>query len=144
YFETLFGYEWDLTKSPAGAWQWVPTDPAAKNAVPDPHDPSKTQSPVMLTTALALSMDPISQPISRRFFENPDELADAFARAWFKLTHRDMGPIDRYLGPEVPSETLIWQDPVPARAARSAEDVAALKRLILDSSLSVSELVSVA
>jgi catalase-peroxidase len=113
YFETLFGYEWDLTKSPAGAWQWVPTDPAASTTVPDPHDPAKTHAPVMLTTDLALRMDPIYEPISRRFLENPQEFAQAFARAWFKLTHRDMGPVSRYLGPEVPAETLIWQDPVP-------------------------------
>ena len=146
YFETLFGYEWDLTKSPAGAWQWVPTDPAAKNAVPDPHDPSKTQAPVMLTSDLALRMDPIYEPISRRFLEHPDELADAFARAWFKLTHRDMGPIARYLGPEVPQESLLWQDPVPAVTHElvGAEDIAALKEKILASGLSVSQLVSTA
>ena len=146
YFETLFGYEWDLTKSPAGAWQWVPTDPAAKNAVPDPHDPSKTQAPVMLTTDLALRMDPIYEPISRRFLENPDELADAFARAWFKLTHRDMGPISRYLGPEVPQESLLWQDPVPAVTHElvGAEDITALKEKILASGLPVSQLVSTA
>jgi catalase-peroxidase len=146
FFETLFGYEWDLTKSPAGAWQWVPTDPAAKNAVPDPHDPSKTQAPVMLTTDLALRMDPVYEPISRRFLENPDELADAFARAWFKLTHRDMGPISRYLGPEVPQESLLWQDPVPAVTHEliGAQDIAALKEKILASGLSVSQLVSTA
>src|SRR5665811_1337297 len=146
FFETLFGYEWDLTKSPAGAWQWVPTDPAAKNAVPDPHDPSKTQAPVMLTSDLALRMDPIYEPISRRFLEHPDELADAFARAWFKLTHRDMGPISRYLGPEVPQESLLWQDPVPAVTHEliGAEDIAALKEKILASGLSVSQLVSTA
>jgi len=146
YFETLFGYEWDLTKSPAGAFQWVPTDPAAKNAVPDPHDPSKTQAPVMLTTDLALRLDPIYEPISRHFLENPDELADAFARAWFKLTHRDMGPISRYLGPEVPQESLLWQDPVPAVTHElvGAQDVADLKEKILASGLSVSALVSTA
>ena len=146
FFETLFGYEWDLTKSPAGAWQWVPTDPAAKNAVPDPHDSSKTQAPVMLTTDLALRMDPIYEPISRRFLENPDELADAFAKAWFKLTHRDMGPVSRYLGPEVPQESLLWQDPVPAVTHEliGAEDIAALKEQILASGLSVSQLVSTA
>ncbi|HEX7535537.1 MAG TPA: catalase/peroxidase HPI, partial [Dermatophilaceae bacterium] len=146
YFETLFGYEWDLTKSPAGAFQWVPTDPAAKNAVPDPHDPSKSHAPVMLTTDLALRMDPIYEPISRRFLQNPDELADAFARAWFKLTHRDMGPISRYLGPEVPQESLLWQDPVPALTHEliGAQDIAALKEKILDSGLSVSQLVSTA
>ena len=102
FFETLFGYDWDLVKSPAGAWQWVPTDPAAADAVPDAHDPSKRHAPIMLTTDLALRMDPIYEPISRRFLENPDEFTDAFARAWFKLTHRDMGPRTRYLGPEVP------------------------------------------
>ena len=146
YFETLFGYEWDLTKSPAGAWQWVPTDPAAKNAVPDPHDPTKTQAPVMLTTDLALRLDPIYEPISRHFLENPDELADAFARAWFKLTHRDMGPISRYLGPEVPQESLLWQDRVPAVTHEliGAQDIAALKEKLLASGLSVSELVSTA
>ena len=146
YFETLFGYEWDLTKSPAGAWQWVPTDPAAKNAVPDPHDPTKTQAPVMLTTDLALRLDPIYEPISRRFLEHPDELADAFARAWFKLTHRDMGPISRYLGPEVPQESLLWQDRVPAVTHEliGAQDIAALKEKLLASGLSVSELVSTA
>jgi catalase-peroxidase len=146
YFETLFGYEWDLTKSPAGAWQWVPTDPAAKNAVPDPHDPSKTHAPVMLTTDLALRMDPIYGPISRRFLENPEEFADAFARAWFKLTHRDMGPVSRYLGPEVPAEPLLWQDPVPpvTHELIGAEDIAALKGKILASALSTSQLVSTA
>ena len=113
FFETLFGYEWELVKSPAGAWQWVPTDAAAKGTVPDPHDPSRTHSPVMLTTDLALRMDPVYEPISRRFFENRLEFADAFARAWFKLTHRDMGPVTRYVGSLVPAEQLIWQDPVP-------------------------------
>jgi catalase-peroxidase len=146
FFETLFGYEWDLTKSPAGAWQWVPTDPAAQSVVPDPHDPSKTHAPVMLTTDLALRMDPIYEPISRRFLQHPDELADAFARAWFKLTHRDMGPISRYLGPEVPQESLLWQDPVPAvtHALITTEDIAALKEKILGSGPSVSQLVSIA
>ena len=146
FFETLFGYEWDLTKSPAGAWQWVPTDPAAKNAVPDPHDPSKTHAPVMLTTDLALRMDPTYGPISRRFLENPEELADAFARAWFKLTHRDMGPIARYLGPEVPAEPLLWQDRVPAVTHEliGADEIAALKETILGRGLSVSQLVSTA
>ena len=114
FFENLFGYEWELTTSPAGAHQWRPTDPAADDTVPDAHDPSKRHAPMMLTTDLALRFDPIYEPISRRFFENPDEFADAFARAWFKLTHRDMGPVSRYLGPEVPDEQLIWQDPVPA------------------------------
>ena len=146
FFETLFGYDWDLTKSPAGAWQWVPTDPAAADAVPDAHDPAKRHAPVMLTTDLALRMDPIYEPISRRFLENPDQFADAFARAWFKLTHRDMGPISRYVGPEVPAERLIWQDPVPAvdHELVGAEDVAALKATILASGLSVSQLVSTA
>ncbi len=143
FFETLFGYEWDLTKSPAGAWQWVPTSPAAAGTVPDPHDPSKRHTPVMLTTDLALRMDPIYEPISRRFYEHPEELADAFARAWFKLTHRDMGPRARYLGPEVPDEELIWQDPIPAvdHTLIDDEDVAALKTKILASGLSVSALV---
>jgi catalase-peroxidase len=146
YFETLFGYEWDLTKSPAGAWQWVPTDPAAKLTVPDPHDPSRTHAPVMLTTDLALRLDPVYEQISRRFLEHPDELADAFARAWFKLTHRDMGPIQRYLGPLVPQETLLWQDPIPAvtHDLVDADDVAELKRHVLASGLSVSQLVATA
>jgi catalase-peroxidase len=146
FFETLFRYDWDLTKSPAGAWQWVPTDPAAATAVPDPHDPSKTHAPVMLTTDLALRMDPIYEPISRRFLENPAEFADAFARAWFKLTHRDMGPVSRYLGPEVPTETLLWQDPVPpvTHELIGAEDIAALKSTIVASALSISQLVSTA
>ena len=139
FFETLFGYDWDLTKSPAGAWQWVPTDPSAADAVPDPHDPTKRHAPVMLTTDLALRMDPIYEPISRRFLEHPEEFADAFAKAWFKLTHRDMGPITRYLGPLVPSEPQIWQDPVPpvSHPLVGAEDVAALKEKILASGLSV-------
>ena len=146
YFETLFRYDWDLTKSPAGAWQWVPTDPSAADAVPDPHDPSKRHAPVMLTTDLALRMDPIYEPISRRFLENPQELADAFAKAWFKLTHRDMGPITRYLGPLVPSEPQIWQDPVPpvSHPLVGAQDVVALKGKLLASGLSVSQLVSTA
>ncbi|MFZ0161104.1 MAG: catalase/peroxidase HPI [Kineosporiaceae bacterium] len=146
YFETLFGYEWKLTKSPAGAQQWIPTDPAAATAVPDAHDPAKRHAPVMLTTDLALRMDPSYEQISRRFHENPEQFADAFARAWFKLTHRDMGPIARYLGPEVPSEQLIWQDPVPAvtHDLVDADDVAALKEKVLASGLSVSQLVSTA
>jgi catalase-peroxidase len=146
YFETLFRYEWDLTKSPGGAWQWVPTDPAAKGTVPDAHDPSKRHTPVMLTTDLALRMDPIYGPISRRFYEHPQELADAFAKAWFKLTHRDMGPISRYLGPLVPAEPQLWQDPVPAVTHEliGGEDVAALKGNILASGLSISQLVSTA
>ncbi len=146
YFETLFEYEWELTKSPAGAQQWIPTDPAATTTVPDPHDPSKTHAPVMLTTDLALRMDPIYEPISRRFYENPQELADAFAKAWFKLTHRDMGPITRYLGPLVPAEPQIWQDPVPApdHELFDAADVASLKAKILESGLSISQLVTTA
>ena len=146
FFETLFGYEWVPTRSPAGAHQWVPKDSGGADTVPDAHDPSKRHTPVMLTTDLALRMDPIYEPISRRFFENPDELADAFARAWFKLTHRDMGPISRYLGPEVPDEQLLWQDPVPAvdHELIDAQDAAALKSRILESGLSVSQLVSTA
>ena len=146
FFETLFGYEWDLTKSPAGAYQWVPTDSAAADTVPDAHDPSKKHTPVMLTTDLALRMDPIYEPISRRFFGNPGAFADAFARAWYKLTHRDMGPISRYLGPEVPDEQLLWQDPVPAvdHELIDAPDIAALKSNILESGLSISQLVSTA
>jgi catalase-peroxidase len=146
FFETLFGYEWDLTKSPAGARQWVPTDPAAADTVPDAHDPSRTHAPIMLTTDLALRLDPIYEPIARRFYENPDEFADAFARAWYKLTHRDMGPISRYLGPEVPSEQLIWQDPVPAVDHKliDEQDITALKGTILESGLSISQLVSTA
>jgi len=146
FFETLFGYEWELSKSPAGAYQWVPTDPAAEGTVPDAHDPSSRHAPVMLTTDLALRMDPIYEPISRRFYESPQELADAFAKAWFKLTHRDMGPISRYLGPEVPAEQQIWQDPVPEvdHELIGAQDIAALKAAILDSGLSVSQLVSTA
>ena len=146
FLEILFGNEWELTKSPAGAAQWKPVDGAGAGTVPDAHDPSVTHAPTMLTTDLALRFDPVYEPISRRFLENPDELADAFARAWFKLTHRDMGPIERYLGPEVPSEELLWQDPVPAvdHELIGAEDVAALKGQILASGLSVSQLVSAA
>jgi len=146
FFETLFGYDWDLVKSPAGAWQWVPTDPAAAHIVPDAHDPSKRHAPVMLTTDLALRMDPIYAPISKRFHEHPDEFADAFARAWYKLTHRDMGPISRYLGSEVPEEKLIWQDPVPAvdHELVDEQDLAALKSKILESGLTISQLVSTA
>jgi catalase-peroxidase len=146
YFETLFSYEWDLTKSPAGAFQWVPTDPAAAGTVPDAHDPAKRHTPVMLTTDLALRMDPIYGPISRRFYENPQEFADAFAKAWFKLTHRDMGPITRYLGPLVPAEPQLWQDPVPpvTHDLSGAEDIAALKGKVLASGLSISQLVSTA
>jgi len=146
YFDTLFGYDWDLVKSPAGAGQWVPTDPAAKDAVPDAHDPSKRHAPIMTTADLALRMDPIYGPISKRFHENPEEFADAFSRAWFKLTHRDMGPRSRYLGPEVPEEELIWQDPVPAvdHELIDAQDIADLKGKILASGLSISEMVSTA
>ena len=146
FFETLFAYDWELSKSPAGAWQWVPTDPAAAGIVPDAHDPSKRHTPVMLTTDLSLRMDPVYEPISRRFLENPDEFADAFARAWFKLVHRDMGPVARYLGPEVPDEELIWQDPVPAADHELIDDadVAALKAKILDSGSSLSQLVATA
>ena len=146
FFEILFGYEWELTKSPAGANQWVPKDGGGADTVPDAHDSSKKHTPVMLTTDLALRMDPIYAPISRRFHENPDEFADAFARAWFKLTHRDMGPVSRYLGPEVPAEQLLWQDPVPAvdHALIDAQDATDLKSRILASGLSVSQLVSTA
>jgi len=146
YLQTLFGYEWEVVKSPAGAWQWVPTDPAAADAVPDAHDPSKRHAPMMTTADMSLRMDPIYEPIARRFLENPGELADAFARAWFKLTHRDMGPRSRYLGPEVPSEALIWQDPIPEvdHELVDAQDVADLKEKILASGLSVSELVTTA
>jgi catalase-peroxidase len=146
FLETLFGYEWELDKSPAGAYQWKAKDGKGAGTVPDPQDPSKRRGPTMLTTDLSLRVDPIYEPISRRFLEHPDELADAFARAWFKLTHRDMGPIVRYLGPEVPSETLIWQDPVPAvdHELIDAADVAALKAQILASGLSVAQLVSTA
>jgi catalase-peroxidase len=146
YFETLFRYEWDLVKSPAGAFQWVPTDPAAASAVPDAHDPKKTHAPVMLTTDLALRMDPIYGPISRRFYEHPQELADAFAKAWFKLTHRDMGPISRYLGKLVPKEPQLFQDPVPpvTHELIGTQDIAALKGKILASGLSISQLVSTA
>ncbi len=146
FFENLFGYEWELTKSPAGAYQWQPKDGAGANTVPDPEDGSLTRPPTMLTTDLSLRVDPVYEPISRRFLEHPEELADAFARAWFKLTHRDMGPIARYLGPEVPTEKLLWQDPLPAVTHEliGAEDVAALKAQLLASGLSVSQLVSTA
>ncbi len=146
YFSNLFGYEWELTKSPAGAYQWTPKDGAGAGTVPDAHDPSKRHAPSMLTTDLSLRLDPAYEKISRRFYENPDQLADAFARAWFKLTHRDMGPIVRYLGPLVPKETLPWQDPIPAvdHPLIGEKDIAALKAKILASGLSVSELVSTA
>ncbi len=146
FFENLFGYEWELYKSPAGAHQWRPKNGAGEGLVPDAHDPSLRHAPFMLTTDLSLRFDPAYEKISRRFYENPDEFADAFARAWFKLTHRDMGPIARYLGPEVPAEELIWQDPVPAVSHKliEAQDIADLKAKILASGLSVSELVSTA
>jgi catalase-peroxidase len=146
FFKILFGYEWELTQSPAGANQWTAKDGAGAGTIPDAHDPSKRRNPTMLTTDLSLRFDPIYEPISRRFMEHPDELADAFARAWFKLTHRDMGPVVRYLGPEVPSEELIWQDPVPAADHElvGPADVAALKEQVLASGLSVSQLVSTA
>jgi catalase-peroxidase len=146
FFENLFKYEWELTKSPAGAQQWQPKGGAGANTVPDAHDPSKRHAPSMLTTDLALRFDPAYEKISRRFMENPDQFADAFARAWFKLTHRDMGPRARYLGPEVPAEELIWQDPIPAINHKliDEKDIASLKRKILASGLSVSQLVSTA
>ena len=146
YFEILFAYDWDLVKSPAGAWQWIPTDPAAATTVPDAHDPSKRHAPIMLTSDLALRMDPAYEKISRRFLEHPDEFADVFARAWYKLTHRDMGPVSRYLGPEVPGEELIWQDPVPAvdHDLVDASAIATLKATILASDLTVAQLVSTA
>jgi len=146
FFRNLFGYEWELTKSPAGAHQWKPKGGTGANTVPDAHDPSKRHAPSMLTTDLALKFDPAYERISRRFMENPEQFADAFARAWFKLTHRDMGPRARYLGPEVPAEELIWQDPIPAVNHKLIEekDIAALKGKILASGLSVSQLVSTA
>ena len=146
YFDVLFGYDWECAKSPAGAFQWIPKDGAGADTVPDAHDPSKRHAPIMTTADLALRMDPIYEPISRRFHDNPDEFADAFARAWFKLTHRDMGPRSRYLGSMVPAEELIWQDPVPTvdHELIGDEDVAALKAKILASGLSVSELVAAA
>ncbi len=146
YFENLFGYEWELTKSPAGAQQWKPKNGGGVGTVPDAHNPSKSHTPIMLTSDLAMIVDPIYAPISKRFYENPKEFADAFARAWFKLTHRDMGPVARYLGPEVPKEVLIWQDPIPAATYQPIDnqDIAALKATILGSGLSVSELVSTA
>lgn len=146
FFENLFGFEWELFKSPAGAQQWRPKGGAGAGTVPDAHDPNKTHAPFMLTTDLALREDPAYEKISRRFYENPDEFADAFAKAWYKLTHRDMGPISRYLGPEVPAEPLIWQDPIPAVTHKliDSNDISALKTKILSSGLSVSELVSTA
>ncbi|TAH48146.1 MAG: catalase/peroxidase HPI [Betaproteobacteria bacterium] len=146
YFDTLFGYEWELVKSPAGAWQWLAKDVRDEDMIPDAHDPSKKHRPMMTTADLSLRFDPIYEPISRRFHQDPAAFADAFARAWFKLTHRDMGPRSRYLGPEVPAEDLIWQDPVPAvdHPLIDATDIADLKAKILASGLSVSELVSTA
>jgi catalase-peroxidase len=146
FFWNLFGYDWELTKSPAGAHQWLPKHGAGAGSVPDAHDPSKRHPPTMLTTDLALRFDPIYEKIARRFYENPDQYADAFARAWFKLTHRDMGPLSRYLGPEVPTEELIWQDPVPAvdHELIDAADAAQLKAKILASGLSIPQLVSTA
>ncbi|MCA0237869.1 MAG: catalase/peroxidase HPI [Bacteroidetes bacterium] len=146
FFENLFGFEWELTKSPAGAHQWKPKGDAGAGTVPDAHDPAKRHAPFMLTTDLALRFDPIYGPISKHFHENPDEFADAFARAWFKLTHRDMGPRARYLGKEVPAEELIWQDPVPAvsHPLIGEQEIASLKQQILSSGLSVSELVATA
>ncbi len=146
YLDNLFDYEWELTKSPAGAWQWTPKDGAGAGTVPDAHDPSKRHAPMMLTSDLALRVDPIYGPISKRFKENPAEFADAFARAWFKLTHRDMGPKTRYLGPEVPKVDLIWQDPVPAvnHPLVDGKDVAALKAQILSAGISIADLVSTA
>ncbi|HLZ84980.1 MAG TPA: catalase/peroxidase HPI [Caulobacteraceae bacterium] len=146
YFDTLFGHDWELTKSPAGANQWRPKDPGARDLVPDAHDPSRRHAPMMATTDIALKVDPIYAPISKRFHENPDQFADAFARAWFKLTHRDMGPLARYRGPLVPKEELIWQDPLPAvdHPLIDADDVRRLKATILASELTVSQLVATA
>ncbi len=146
FLETLYGYEWELTKSPAGAYQWKPKDGGGSGTVPDAHDPSKRHVPTMLTTDLALRQDPVYERITRRFLERPDEFADAFARSWFKLTHRDMGPVTRYLGPDVPTETLLWQDPLPAVTHQliDAGDIASLKGQVLASGLSVSQLVSTA
>ena len=146
YFEMLFEYEWELTKSPAGAQQWVPMDPKPENLIPDAHDPSRVAPPMMTTADLSLRFDPIYEPISRRFYENPEQFADAFGRAWFKLLHRDMGPKVRYLGPEVPEEDLIWQDPIPAMDYKviTGRDISKLKKQILDSGLSISALVSAA
>ena len=146
YFDNLFGYEWELVKSPAGASQWTPRDPSARGTVPDAHDPSKRHAPMMLTTDLSLKVDPIYAPLSKRFRENPEEFADAFARAWYKLTHRDMGPRTRCLGPQVPAAPQLWQDPVPEvdHELIGEQDIAALKRTILASGLSIARLVSTA
>jgi catalase-peroxidase len=146
FFDNLFGYEWELTRSPAGAHQWKPKGDAGAGTIPDPHDPSRRRSPSMLTTDLSLRLDPAYEKISRRFHAHPDEFADAFARAWFKLTHRDMGPRGRYLGPEVPAEELVWQDPIPKVDHKliDDQDIATLKSRILATGLSVSQLVSTA
>ncbi len=146
FLETLYGYEWELSKSPAGAYQWIPKDGAGAGTVPDAHDSSKTHVPVMLTTDLSLRIDPAYEKITRNWLENPDQLADDFAKAWYKLTHRDMGPIVRYLGPLVPEETLLWQDPIPALTHEliDAGDIATLKSRILESGLTVAELISTA
>jgi catalase-peroxidase len=146
YYDNLFGYDWELTKSPAGAYQWTPKDPSAAGTVPDAHDPNKRHAPMMFTTDIALKVDPSYARISKRFHENPDVFADTFAKAWFKLTHRDMGPISRYLGPLVPAEPLIWQDPVPAvdHELIGEEDIAALKAKLLASGLSIAQLVTTA
>jgi catalase-peroxidase len=146
YLENLFGYDWELTKSPAGAWQWKPKGDAGADTVPDAHDPSKRYAPMMTTADMAMKMDPIYEPIARRFLENPEQFAEAFARAWFKLTHRDMGPRSRYLGPEVPAAEFLWQDPVPpvTHELIDEQDIAALKDKILAAGLSVSQLVSTA
>ena len=146
FFENLFGYEWELTKSPAGAHQWTPKNGAGAGTIPDAHDPAKRRAPTMLTTDLSLRMDPAYEKISRRFHQHPEQLADAFARAWFKLTHRDMGPRARYLGPEVPAEELVWQDPIPVvdHALIDAQDIEALKARVMESGLTVSQLVSTA
>jgi len=146
FFDNLFNYEWELVKGSGGAWQWTPKDPSAQGTVPDAHDPEKKHAPMMLTTDLSLKVDPIYEPISRRFHENPDQFADAFARAWYKLTHRDMGPRVRCLGPEVPEEELLWQDPIPAvdHELINAQDADSLKNKILESGLSISQLVSTA
>ncbi|MEO0853048.1 MAG: catalase/peroxidase HPI, partial [Cyanobacteria bacterium J06648_11] len=146
YLENLFGYEWELVQSPAGAHQWAPKGGAGAGTVPDAHDPSKRHAPIMTTADMAMKMDPIYEPISRHFFENPERLEEAFARAWFKLTHRDMGPRSRYLGPEVPAEEFLWQDPIPAIAHDliDAQDIAVLKEQLLASGLSVAQLVSTA
>jgi catalase-peroxidase len=145
YFENLFGFEWELTKSPAGAHQWKPKNDGGAGTVPDAHNKTKSHAPMMLTSDIALRVDPLYEPISRRFYENPDQFADAFARAWYKLTHRDMGPRALHLGPEVPTEEIIWQDPIPANTQPlSASDISNLKASVMASGLSIAELVSTA